>query len=246
MRGLVETIKQIRKESAGIDQVRGNLAHAEEEVRTNPNNFQAAFDLAGSYLQFQQTDRAAAVLQNMRENPKAEPAALRSLLQAYASFDNTDGLQKTVDKLEAYVRKNPTSLQAGLDLAEGYRYLHKTDAAIQTLDQVVNSPRADATTILSAASTYAALGNPARLEAALEKLTKVMPSSPEAWYDLAVVKAGLGKPTDALAALRKCLELSAQRLQRDPKASNLLVNARNEQRFGPLRQTPEFQKLVGP
>ena len=84
-----------------------------------------------------------------------------------------------------------------------------------------------------------------RLESALEKLTKVMPSSPEAWYDLAVVRAGIGKPTEGLAALRKCLELSAQRLQHDPKASNLLLTARSEPRFGPLRQMPEFQKLVG-
>jgi predicted Zn-dependent protease len=99
--------------------------------------------------------------------------------------------------------------------------------------------------ILAAASIYAALGNAPRLEAALEKLTKVMPTSPEAWYDLAVVRAGVGKTTEGLAALRQSLELSAQRLQRDPKASNLLLNARKEQRFGSLRQTPEFQKLVG-
>jgi thioredoxin-like negative regulator of GroEL len=245
VRGLVETIKQIRKESAGYDQFRGNLARAEEEVRTNPENFQAAFDLAGDYLQMQATDRAVAVLEKIRENPKADPAALRSLLQGYASFGNTDGLQKTVDKLSAIVRSNPANLRATLDLADGYRYLHKTPEAVQALDQAVNSPNADSTTILAAASSYAALGNASRLEAALEKLTKVMPESPEAWYDLAVVRAGTGKNTEGLAAIQKCLQLNAQRLQHDPKASNLLLNARNEARFGPLRQTPEFQKLVG-
>ena len=99
VRGLVETIKQIKKESAGADQFRGNFLRAEEEVRTNPNNFQAAFDLAGDYLQMQQTDRAVAVLEKMRENPKADPGALRSLLQAYASFGNTDGLAE--DRREA-------------------------------------------------------------------------------------------------------------------------------------------------
>jgi hypothetical protein len=245
VRGLVETIKQIKRDSAGVDQFRGNLTRAEEEVRTNPNNFQAAFDLAGDYLQMQQTDRAVAVLEDMRENPKADSAALRSLLQAYASFGNTNGLEKTVGKLEAFVRNNPSNLHGGIDLADGYRYLHKNDAAVQTLDQVINSPRADSTVVLAAASSYASLGNAPRLEAALEKLTKVIPTSPEAWYDLAVVRAGIGKPTEGIAALRKCLELNALRLQHDPKASNLLLNARSELRFGPLRQTPEFQKLVG-
>ena len=73
-----------------------------------------------------------------------------------------------------------------------------------------------------------------------------MPANPEAWYDLAVVRAGSGKPAEGIAALRQCLDLNAQRLQRDPKASNLLANARKEGGFAPLRQMPEFQKLVSP
>ena len=86
--------------------------------------------------------------------------------------------------------------------------------------------------MLSLAQAYAALGNVPKLEAALEKLTKVMPNSPEAWYDLAVLKAGIGKPAEALAALRQALDLSAKRLQRDPKARDLLASARKEERFG--------------
>jgi len=245
VRGLVENISQYKRDSSGVDQFRGNFMRAEEEVRTNPNNFQAAFDLAGDYLQMQDTNHALAVLEGLRNNPKVDAGALRSLIQAYASFGYTTGLQKTVEKLEALVRSNPANLQAALDLAEGYRHLHKTGEAVQTLDRVVNSPNANPNMILAAASDYAALGNAPRLEAALEKLTKVMPTSPEAWYDLAVVRAGVGKTTEGIAALRQSLELSAQRLQRDPKASNLLLNARKEQRFGSLRQTPEFQKLVG-
>jgi hypothetical protein len=49
-----------------------------------------------------------------------------------------------------------------------------------------------------------------------------------------------------LAALRQALDLSAKRLQRDPKARDLLASARKEDRFGQLRQSPEFQKLVPP
>jgi hypothetical protein len=71
-----------------------------------------------------------------------------------------------------------------------------------------------------------------------------MPESPEAWYDLAVLKCGVGKQPEALAALRQALDLSAKRLQQDPKARDLLASARKEERFGSLRQNPEFKKLV--
>jgi hypothetical protein len=44
--------------------------------------------------------------------------------------------------------------------------------------------------------------------------------------------------------LRTCLDLNAKRLQRDPKAHDLLAEARKDQRFVPLRNLPEFQKIV--
>jgi tetratricopeptide (TPR) repeat protein len=193
-----------------------------------------------------QTDRAVQVLDGVLNYPQAGASALRGLIQAYSSFGNRPGLQKTVDKLESQADANPANFQAALGLAEGYRQLQKPDAALRTLDQALNNPKVDANGVLSIAQAYAALGNAPKLEAALEKLTKVMPGNPEAWYDLAVLKSGIGKPAEALSALRQALDLSATRLQRDPKARDLLANARKEERFGPLRRLPEFQKLVSP
>jgi tetratricopeptide (TPR) repeat protein len=100
--------------------------------------------------------------------------------------------------------------------------------------------------VLVIAKTYATLKNSPKLEVALEKLTKLMPGNPEAWYDLAALEAGIGKPAEALSALRQALDLSAKRRQLDPTAHDLRTNAQAEPRFGPLRQMPEFQKLVSP
>jgi thioredoxin-like negative regulator of GroEL len=242
VRGLVETIKSIKKQ----EQARGTFQQLEDEVRKNPADFQAAFNLAGTYLQMQQTDRAVQALEVVLNHPQADASALRGLLQAYGSFGNGAGLQKTVEKFEALVRANPANYHAALGLAEGYRQVKKNEAALQTLDQVFNNPKADASAVLGAASVYAELGNVPRLEAALEKLTKVMPGSPEAWYDLAALKSNMGKQGEAITALRQALDLSAKRLKSNPKAQDLLANARKEERFTPLRQSPEFQKLVSP
>jgi tetratricopeptide (TPR) repeat protein len=206
VRGLVETIKSYKQQTAAY----GAFQQMEDAVRKNPADFQAAFNLAGVYLQMQQTNQAVQVLDGVLNHPKADAAALRGLIQGYNSFGHRPGLQKSVDKLEAA------------------------------------DPKPDGNTLLSLAQAYATLGNATKLESSLERLTKAMPASPEAWYDLAVLKAGLGKPAEALPALRQALELSAKRLQQDPKARDLLANARNEERFGPLRQSPEFRKLVPP
>jgi predicted Zn-dependent protease len=114
------------------------------------------------------------------------------------------------------------------------------------LDKLFNDPNLDANAALSIAQAYAALGNAPKLEATLQRLTKMMPTNPEVWYDLAVVEAGLGKPTEALPVLRQAVALSNKRLQQNPKANDLVANARKEEHFAPLRQLPEFKKLVPP
>ena len=249
VRGLVETVKGFKQQSggtAGLEQARAALVQLEDEVRKNPADFQSAFNLAGNYLQMQQTDRAVQVLDGVLNSPLADAKALRGLVTAYASFSNTAGLQRSADKLEALVRAHPEDYQAAMGLAEAYRHLQKPQAAIQTLDKVFNDPKVDANTVLSIAQDYAALGDAPKLEAALERLTKVMPESPEAWYDLAVMRCGLGKVPESLATLRQALDLSTKRLKGDPKARDLLASARKEERFAPMRQMPEFKKLVPP
>ena len=148
--------------------------------------------------------------------------------------------------MEEEVRKNPNNVQAAVQLASVYAQMQQTGKAIQLLDGALSNPAAVPNTVVHAAQIYNQLGDLPKLETSLEKLTKISPDSPEAWYDLAAMKANLGKNAEALPALTRCLELSAQRLQRDPKARDLSNDARQEVRFTSLRTNPEFQKLVAP
>jgi tetratricopeptide (TPR) repeat protein len=122
--------------------------------------------------------------------------------------------------------------------------LHQPQLAVRTLDEVLKSPTADANALLQVAQQLAGLNDYPRLEATLDKLTKLVPASPEAWYDLAALRSILGKPTESLQALRQALRLSAERLIRDPKARDLSAEVQPDPRFNPVRSLPEFKTLT--
>jgi hypothetical protein len=61
---------------------------------------------------------------------------------------------------------------------------------------------------------------------------------------LAALQAILNKPDEALRNLKLALDLNADRLKRDPKASNLAATNRTDVRFNALRSQPAYQKLV--
>jgi cytochrome c-type biogenesis protein CcmH/NrfG len=79
---------------------------------------------------------------------------------------------------------------------------------------------------------------------ALQRLVKLMPDSPEAWYDLAGIQATLSKAQEAIGSLTRALQLSKERLARQPEAKDLAGIAVKDQRFAALRELPEFQRLL--
>jgi thioredoxin-like negative regulator of GroEL len=245
---LVERLKSFRKQQAENPAAapQQNLDQMEKAVRDNPADLQAGFNLAGNYLSVAQTDRALQVLTGVLNHSEGNGPALRALVQAYASIHNTNGLQSVVEKLKPMVQVNPQNFEAAATLSEAYRNLQQPTLAVQTLDVVLNSPKIDSNGLLMIAQEYAAMHDYQKLEASLDKLVKQVPNSPEAWYDLAALKATLGKNQEVLDDLRQAFDLSAARLKRDKKARDIVTEARNDPRFAAVRQTPEFSKLIAP
>lgn len=222
-----------------------NVVQLEQAVKADPANFQAAFNLAGFYLQNQQTGRAIELLDGVMNHPKADGPALRAVVQAFTSMNNPVKLQAVADKLAAMVATNAADFDSGISLAEAYRSLKKNDQASQALDKVLNHPAVDASAVLQIAQQYAALMDYPKLEQTLEKLVKVVPGQPEAWYDLAALKASVGKTAEALPSLRQAITLGAARLKQNPKARDLAAEARNDARFAAMKNSAEFKELVG-
>ena len=104
-------------------------------------------------------------------------------------------------------------------------------------------PNPSPTALLLAAQEYASMHNVEKLEMALEKLVKTAPDSAEAWYDLAALKASVNKNQESLDALRRAFELSAKRRRADPKAMDMIAQAKTDPRFAAVRNLPEFSKL---
>lgn len=152
--------------------------------------------------------------------------------------------QSSIGSLEARYNSNPADLKAAFDLASAYLSVQKTAEANGVLERLVSQPNASAETLAAVANAYQQLQNMAGLEATLTKLVKALPDKPEAWYDLARVRAANQKIPQSLEALRTAITLSNKRLAADPAARNLAADAPNEPAFAGFKNSPEFQKAL--
>ena len=121
----------------------------------------------------------------------------------------------------------------------------KAAEAVPLLDQIVANPGASQEAVLMAARVFLQIGDTARLERALSRMTQLAPDNPEAWYDLSGIQVMMGKQKEAAESLKNAIRLSNERLKRDPKARNLIQEATKDNRFTPIRQQdPELDRML--
>jgi len=116
--------------------------------------------------------------------------------------------------------------------------------AIGMFDQALADPNIKPENVTAMAQISAMTGDLPKLEVVLERLIVLKPGEPEVRYDLAALKAVLGKKSEAIADLKRALDLSTQRLQNNPSARDLAAQAAKDPRFNSLRGDPEFQSLL--
>jgi tetratricopeptide (TPR) repeat protein len=147
--------------------------------------------------------------------------------------------------LETKYQQDPGNLTNAFSLASAYFTARRSNDGFRILQALIDRTNANAQAVLSVAKAYTDLGYVAGLEHAFTRATEVLPKSPETWYDLARVQAGLNKTEAALANLKKAVDLSNERVKTEPNAFNVAKDAQTNRNFDRIRQHPDFQALVG-
>ncbi|MBI4664636.1 MAG: DUF2723 domain-containing protein [Verrucomicrobia bacterium] len=232
-------------------QAQNQFAVLEQQFRSGPTNFPLGLQLATAYMQLQRPDAAAAILDEISRNPQVDAGTLLQVAQSQAQLGQKPPLDATLQRLksmqgalEETYRADTNNVVLAFQLISIYLITQQTNPAVELVDQLVSRPQADANTLLSAAQVYNQLQNPSKMENILQRLVAAIPSNPEAWYDLAGIKAALGKSAEAITSLQTAIQLSQQRLLTQATAKDLRAEAATDPRFGGLRQDPQFQKLV--
>jgi tetratricopeptide (TPR) repeat protein len=124
--------------------------------------------------------------------------------------------------------------------------MQQTNRAVELFDQALGRPEISLGEAQAVAQYLAQMGNYPKLETAIKKLVSLAPDQPEPRLNLAALESITGRSTEALADLKQALDLGAKRLAGNPKAPDLVETVRKDPRFAPIRNLPEFQKLVLP
>jgi thioredoxin-like negative regulator of GroEL len=176
--------------------------------------------------------------------------SVSDLIDNLEKYQSSAGQREQVDNqlaaMENEAQKNPTNYQNIFSLAGLFLQLQQTNRADELLEQAVTRPNAPAAVLRSAAEFFAQTVNFPDLEITLKSLANDDPGIPETWYDLSRLELILRKRDEAIQDLATSINLSDQRLKTNPHALNIRDTARSEPSFNPIRNTPEFQKLVPP
>ena len=214
-----------------------------------PYSPEAVFRYVQFLMQFNRLDDALIVAQTcLKLDPyNDQTKGLVNQLQEFKKQSAMRGqVENQLQQMENETRNNPTNFQNIFKLAEIYLQMQQTNRVVALFDQALANTNIPPEGIGLIAQFYAQTGNLPKLESTLEILAKALPNRPEPWYDLAALKAVIGKNGEALQDLHTSLDLSAARLKTNSAARDLLAEARKDQRFDSLRNLPDFQKLVPP
>ena len=131
---LIDQLTRMQQGIANMAQIQGQIASYEQQYRTNSNNVQAAFNLASVYLQFQRTNAAFQVLDQVVARTNADVNTLLSVANAYVTLGQYQRVEPVLRRLVVLA---PDSAEVWYDLAGAQAILGMTNVAVQSLERAV-------------------------------------------------------------------------------------------------------------
>jgi thioredoxin-like negative regulator of GroEL len=169
----------------------------------------------------------------MTPTPPAAPAAA-----------NPAQLAAEIQLLEQQWAKQSTNFQVGTRLVMGLVQAQQFPRAMEVLDQILNNPAAGQNELVFVAQVCNEMNRLDKVEVALDRLVRMTPTSPEAWFDLAGVQAVLNHQTQAVASIEESMKQNLQRRKQAPTAPDLFTNMLVDEKLNALRQLPGFQRVI--
>ena len=214
-----------------------------------PYSPEAVFRYVNFLMQIGRFDDAVTVVETDKKLDPYNEQLNGTIQQIKGIRDANAGRTKAIgeiDKMEKMARTNPANIGNLIYLGGTYMQLQQTNRAFELFNQAIANPAISYQDAAAVAQYFGQMGNLPGFENALRKIIVLAPDLPEHRYNLAAIEAISGRTPEALADLKLALDLNTKRLATNPAAVNILTFIRNDPNIAPLRNLPEFQKLVPP
>lgn len=232
-----KTFSKLRGAIAGIYVYRRMYPEAEyafrQAIDLYPLSPEANFRLADVFMQQRKfTDARKLIEKFLTLDPKNEK--VKDFLNQIRETENADARRAA---LESKFAAQQGSIEEALELAELYFRL-RLEGQFQGLTMnILNDTNLPPNYYLAVAKLYADARRADLLAYALQRYLAREPGNPRVWVDLAAVQTALQQKDRAIESLRRAIELGGNPL-RD--------QVRQDKRFDPLRNEPQFKALVPP
>lgn len=128
--GLIASLEDAKRRFADS----GTIHKLESDVRADPNNLNAAVNLAFNYFQNQQFERGYALFDSIVSNPHVTLTYLAPVIEAYKQLDNKPKMETALIRL---TQITPTNPEAWYDLATVRVSLQKPTEALAAISNAI-------------------------------------------------------------------------------------------------------------
>ena len=219
----------------------------ETAQKLDPNNGQLGDTLKKLQSFKANAPKVAENISKLQAQWKANPADFQAALNlagGYLSMGQNDQCVAVLDEILKSPKVTPDAIIAVAQYHAQAKNIAKLEELQPRFTEIIASPTVRPEVLRGIIQLYLQTQNLPRLEEALERLATIQGDSPEALYDLAALKAAVGKAPDSLAWLKKCLTLNDARLKTNSKATDLRPVVVKDDRFRAVSQSAEFKALL--